>query len=160
MFSSAATQSLSESPSLVFTSGGDIFTKYFYRKSVLTLAVKLTEDLMRGQSYSDNAVSFAADAVYLAIITLQGSIQTSGSGYAATTLMQLAGYSNDSAWWGGYAVSLAVCLALDMTPWGVFFTTIATLGGEFGKDTAATLYASAKRFCEEIKQDYQALDFA
>lgn len=155
MFSNYAFPGLLEPASSVFTSGADIFTNYFYRKSVLNLAVKATEDLMKSQSYPDSVVSCAKDAVYLSIIMLQGSVQTSGSGYAAATLMQLAGFSDDTAWWGGYTVSLAVCLALDMTPWGMFFTTVSTVGGEFGKDTAATLYTSVKKFCEEVQQDRQ-----
>jgi hypothetical protein len=127
-------------PSKIFLNGQDVFTDYFNRKSVLTLATRLTEDMMKAKGYSAHEVGFARDAVYLAIILLQGSMHTSGSVYCVTNLLKCLGYQEDHAYWAGFAAGTAVSLAMDLTPWGVLSTAISVIGSVLGKKSALWAY--------------------
>lgn len=137
-------------PSRIFSEGGDVFLNYFNRKTVLTLATSITEDIMKSRGYDSNEIAFARDAVYLAIITMQNSVNTSGSAFCVTTLLNCLACTEDHAYWAGFAVGIAVSLAMDLTPWGVLNTAISTIGGISGKKCTLWVYENFKNTAQII----------
>ena len=127
------------------------FKKFFYRKSVLAIAYHVTIDLMKSQGFSRRTTEYTRDGVYLGILMLQGSLHTSGSAYCITTMMEYLRYSDDEAYWGGFAASIAAGLAVDSTRWGVLKIALSVVAGMAGRQSVSTLYQNGKTLFSNCK---------
>lgn len=131
-------------PSRILSEGPDICLSYFNRKAVIALATRLTAELMATGGYQLHEIESAKDAVYFALIVVQGSLKTSGTAYLLSTLLESIGVSPDHAYWAGFAAATAVSLAMDLSPWGVLHTAMSTFAGVAGKKLSFWTYDDCK----------------
>ena len=126
-------------PDLKISDTIPLFKDYFKKKTVSVLARKVAEDIFKTKNYTPEQIIWIQRGINLAILGLQGSIKTSGVGFSVTTLMECLGYAEEHAYWAGFAVGVALSLALDPSYAGMCTTAITTAGGLAGK--WCTLYA-------------------
>jgi hypothetical protein len=140
------TENLWQSASGALIESSSVFVSVFKRRSIIGMARQLTTDLMRSQGYSEQATLYARDSVYLGILMYQGSLSTGGTAYCITTMMEYLRYSGTDAFWGGFAASIAVSLAVDRSPWSLIRIGIAIAGGVASKKATTVIYGKFKTF--------------
>lgn len=124
----------------------EIFLTHFSRKSQIVMATSLTDLILTYQGFNKAEIDQAKDLVYLAMISVQGSLKTNGPGFGTTFLLKNLGYSEDDAYWPGFAVGVFVSLTLDFTPWGITKTALSTVGGIAGKWCTTWAYDKARTY--------------
>lgn len=116
----------------MLTHSFNLFTNYFIRKSINTITVSLTEDVLKRQNYTPIQIERIKNMVYLTLLTIQGTLHTSGSALGVTELLKYCGYANDEAYWIGFATGIVINLSLDLSSWGIAKTIVSTIGGVTG----------------------------
>jgi len=130
--------------SSILVDGTGVFKSFFYRKSILAITYHVTTDLMLSLHGGPLTTAVTRDGIYLGILMLQGSLHTSGTAYSITTMMEYLRYSDNEAYWGGFAAGVAAGLAVDSTPWGVLKIALSVVAGVASRTSVSTLYANGK----------------
>jgi hypothetical protein len=128
----------------LLTNSFDLFTSYFIRKSINTIAVSVTEDIFKKQNFTPLQIERIKNMVYLTLLTMQGTLHTSGSALAVSELFKYCGYADDPSDWIGFAIGIVINLSLDLSAWGVAKTMISTIGGVAGKWCSQWAYEKYK----------------